>query len=196
MTRRLPIGIQSFRRLRETNSYYVDKTPFIRDLIDKGDYWFLSRPRRFGKSLLLDTIRSLFEGHESLFQGLDIHRSWDWSAAPHPVLRLSFGGKYNEPGDIERNVLAQLAATERNAGLPTSVHTSGPECLLDDEDRSRIRTGHGPANTTLFRRFAIGLIRQRGLEVAEAMRAMARKPRRVLDMLRMTGNTRPRTEAA
>ena len=65
-----------------------------------------------------------------------------------------------------------------------------------DEDRSRIRTGHGPANTTLFRRFAIGLIRQRGLEVAEAMRAMARKPRRVLDMLRMTGNTRPRTEAA
>ena len=65
-----------------------------------------------------------------------------------------------------------------------------------DEDRSRIRTGHGPANTTLFRRFAIGLIRQRGLEVAETMRAMARKPRRVLDMLRMTGNTRPRTAAA
>ena len=65
-----------------------------------------------------------------------------------------------------------------------------------DEDRSRIRTGHGPANTTLFRRFAIGLIKQRGMEVAETMRAVARKPRRALDLLRMTGNTRPRTAAA
>ena len=59
-----------------------------------------------------------------------------------------------------------------------------------DEDRRRIRTGHRPANTP-FRRCAIDLIRQRGLEVAEAMRAMARKLRRVLDMPRMTGNTRP-----
>lgn len=48
--RRLPIGIQSFRRLRETNSYYVDKTSLVRTLIDQGDHWFLSRPRRFGKS--------------------------------------------------------------------------------------------------------------------------------------------------
>ncbi len=51
---RLPIGIQSFARLRETNSYYVDKTPLIRDLVERGDHWFLSRPRRFGKSLLVD----------------------------------------------------------------------------------------------------------------------------------------------
>ena len=61
---------------------------------------------------------------------------------------------------------------------------------------SVVRTGHGPANTTLFRRFAIGLIKQRGMEVAETMRAVARKPRRALDLLRMTGNTRPRTAAA
>ena len=72
MNRRLPIGIQSFRRLRETDSYYVDKTPLIRDLLDQSDYCFLSRPRRFGKSLLLDTLRSLFEGHEELFRGLDL----------------------------------------------------------------------------------------------------------------------------
>ena len=66
MTRqRLPIGIQNFRRLRETGSYYVDKTPLIRQLIEQGDHYFLSRPRRFGKSLLLDTLRSLFSCDES-----------------------------------------------------------------------------------------------------------------------------------
>ncbi len=78
--RRLPIGIQDFRRLRETGSYYVDKTPLIRDLVEQGDYYFLSRPRRFGKSLLLDTLGSLFACHEPLFRGLDIHPHWDWSA--------------------------------------------------------------------------------------------------------------------
>ncbi|MCY4196759.1 MAG: AAA family ATPase, partial [Rhodobacteraceae bacterium] len=63
MTRqRLPIGIQDFARLRKTDSYYVDKTPLIRDLIDRGDHWFLSRPRRFGKSLLVDTLKALFTG--------------------------------------------------------------------------------------------------------------------------------------
>ncbi len=127
---RLPIGIQSFRRLRETNSYYVDKTPFIRDLVDRGDYWFLSRPRRFGKSLLLDTIRALFEGHEPLFKGLHIHDHWDWTAEPHPVLRLSFDGKYNDPADIERNVLNQLAIIENEADLDIPrVANTGPERL-------------------------------------------------------------------
>ncbi|MCY4314994.1 MAG: AAA family ATPase, partial [Roseovarius sp.] len=63
MTRqRLPIGIQDFDRLRSTGSYYVDKTPLIRDLIERGDHWFLSRPRRFGKSLLISTLKALFEG--------------------------------------------------------------------------------------------------------------------------------------
>ena len=78
MTRhRLPIGIQNFRRLRETDSYYVDKTPLVRDLVDQGDHYFLSRPRRFGKSLLLDTLGSLFACQEPLFRGLDIHPQWD-----------------------------------------------------------------------------------------------------------------------
>ena len=61
-----------------------------------------------------------------------------------------------------------------------------------DEDRSRIRTGHGPSNVTLLRRFAIGIVRQYGENVAETMRGMARKPRRVLDVLKLTANTRPR----
>ncbi len=61
-----------------------------------------------------------------------------------------------------------------------------------DEDRSRIRTGHGPANATLLRRFAIGLIKQSSENVAETTRRLARKPRRILDMLKLTANTRPR----
>ncbi|MCY4051425.1 MAG: AAA family ATPase, partial [Gammaproteobacteria bacterium] len=52
----LPIGIQTFRRLREKGCYYVDKTPLIRQMIEEGDFYFLSRPRRFGKSLLVSTL--------------------------------------------------------------------------------------------------------------------------------------------
>ena len=59
MSGRLPIGIQDFRTMREQDFYYVDKTPLVRQLVDDGRFYFLSRPRRFGKSLLLDTLRSL-----------------------------------------------------------------------------------------------------------------------------------------
>ncbi len=138
---RLPIGIQYFRAIRERNYYYVDKTALIRKLVDQGEHYFLSRPRRFGKSLLLDTIKSLFEGREELFQGLDIHQHWDWSVN-HPVMRLSFDGKYNEPGDIERSVLRQLSIIERNAGLdPGSDLDAGPERLQDLLDRLHHGTG-------------------------------------------------------
>ena len=77
--RKLPIGIQTFRTIREEGHYYVDKTPFIRRLVDEGTHYFLSRPRRFGKSLLLDTVKELFEGSEPLFRGLAVHDDWDWS---------------------------------------------------------------------------------------------------------------------
>lgn len=97
MTRaRLPIGIRSFRELRERNCYYVDKTGYIRRLLDRGERYFLARPRQFGKSLLLDTMKELFEGNEPLFKSLHIHEHWDWSVR-HPVLRLSFAD-----GTIER----------------------------------------------------------------------------------------------
>ena len=129
MTRRLPIGIQDFRTIREQDFYYVDKTPLVRKLVDEGRFYFLSRPRRFGKSLLLDTLGSLFEGHEELFRGLDIHGHWDWSAT-HPVVRLSFDGKYNDPGDLERSILNQLALIEHAAGIdPVQGMGTGPERL-------------------------------------------------------------------
>ena len=129
--RRLPIGIQSFRRLRETGSYYVDKTPLIGELIERGDHYFLSRPRRFGKSLLLDTLHELFAGNEPLFQGLHIHDRWDWERA-HPVVRLSFAGNYNEPGGLERSIGKQLEIIERDAGIKRAPVSEGaPERFMD-----------------------------------------------------------------
>ena len=78
--RRLPLGIQTFRELRELDCYYVDKTAYVERLLDEGKYYFLSRPQRFGKSLFLDTLGELFEGSEELFAGLYIHERWTWSA--------------------------------------------------------------------------------------------------------------------
>ena len=66
----LPIGIQSFEKIRREGYVYVDKTPFILDLVQRGSYYFLSRPRRFGKSLLLDTIDYAFSGKKEYFLDL------------------------------------------------------------------------------------------------------------------------------
>ncbi len=125
--RRLPIGLQTFRTLREADYYYVDKTAYMGRLVDEGTHYFLSRPRRFGKSLLLDTLKELFESSETLFAGLDIHRRWDWSVR-HPVVRLDFsGGDYQDPDGLRRNVMAQLNSIERQAQVTTD--DTGPERL-------------------------------------------------------------------
>ena len=124
--RLLPIGIQTFREIRERECYYVDKTAYIRRLLNEGKHYFLSRPRRFGKSLFLDTCKELFEGNEPLFVGLHIHDQWDWSVR-HPVLRLSFGkGNFKVPGYVETNLMAQLDAVERRTGV-ASDYPTGPE---------------------------------------------------------------------
>ena len=125
MTRRkLPIGIQTFRRLREDDCYYVDKTAFILRLTRAGTHYFLSRPRRFGKSLLLDTIKELFEGSEELFRGLHVHDHWEWSKR-RPVVRLDFdAGDYREPALLEASVMEQLAAIERRAGITPEYRTT------------------------------------------------------------------------
>ena len=122
--RRLPLGIQTFRELRELECYYVDKTTYVKRMLDKGKYYFLSRPRRFGKSLFLDTLGELFEGSEELFAGLYIHERWTWSAR-HPVVRLSFGGRhFAAPGDLDANLAAQLDDIEVEAGLNPRYETA------------------------------------------------------------------------
>ena len=120
-----PIGVQTFRKVREQDCYYVDKTATIRSLVDDGTHYFLSRPRRFGKSLLLDTMRELFEGNRALFEGLAVHDRWDWSVR-HPVLRLDFGsGSYRQAGGLHEDVMAQLDDAAEAAGVE-SRYDSAP----------------------------------------------------------------------
>ena len=137
MTRRkLPIGMQTFRKIREGRCYYVDKTAYIGQLLDKGEHYFLSRPRRFGKSLFLDTCKELFEGNEPLFEGLAIHDRWDWSVR-HPVLRLSFGsGHFREPGYLHEEVMDQLRILEEESEV-VAHHDAAPARF-----RHLIRTLH------------------------------------------------------
>lgn len=87
--RKYPIGLQDFGSLRKEGFLYVDKTQLIYNLIDSGKYYFLSRPRRFGKSLLLSTIKEIFTGRKELFEGLWIHDRWNWEHK-HPVIHLRF----------------------------------------------------------------------------------------------------------
>ena len=83
-------------------------------MVEEGKHYFLSRPRRFGKSLFLDTLKELFEGNEPLFEGLAIHDHWDWSVR-HPVVRLDFGsGRFVDPDGLREDVAAQLDAIERS----------------------------------------------------------------------------------
>ena len=113
----LPIGIQTFRNLRKEGCHYVDKTGHLRDLIKSGSRYFLSRPRRFGKSLLVSTLKSLFACERDLFEGLAIEPHWNWSE-PHPVVHLSFGGgSFDDPGELRDSVLDQLEAHARRSGV-------------------------------------------------------------------------------
>jgi hypothetical protein len=115
----LPTGIQTLSEIIQDGHYYVDKTGFAQRMIARGKYYFLSRPRRFGKSLFLDTLKEIFEGNQALFAGLKIHDTWDWSRR-FPVLRISFGGSVLKDGmALEATLHKQLAQYERQFALST-----------------------------------------------------------------------------
>ena len=113
----LPVGIQSLGEIRRMGCYYVDKTAHVLRLAREGKYHFLSRPRRFGKSLLIDTLKELFEGNGELFRGLAIHGEWDW-AVKNPVMRISFGsGNFLDPSWLAESVAMQLDVIGENTGI-------------------------------------------------------------------------------
>ena len=115
--RKLPIGIQTFREIIEEGYYYVDKTGTAVDLIDQGKYYFLSRPRRFGKSLLLDTLKDLFEGHQALFTGLAAETRWDWTKK-YPVIRVSFSdGVLQSRAELDQRIRDILRLNREALGL-------------------------------------------------------------------------------
>ena len=108
MTKKLPIGIKNFEALITGNYLYVDKTRYIHKMASEGMFYFLSRPRRFGKSLLVSTLQALFEGKKNLFKGLWIEQAdWDW--APHPVLKIDFSEiSFNTPEIFKQSLIETL----------------------------------------------------------------------------------------
>lgn len=113
----LPLGAQDFKSFKEYDYIYVDKTEHIYRLATEGRYYFLSRPRRFGKSLLISTMKELFQGNQKLFEDLWIEDKWDWSKK-HPVIHISFAkADYQGVGlekaiDIELNKCAEIYGLE------------------------------------------------------------------------------------
>ncbi|MDR0547189.1 MAG: ATP-binding protein [Dysgonamonadaceae bacterium] len=104
----LPIGIQSFEDLRSNNYLYVDKTEYIYNLVTTGKPYFLSRPRRFGKSLLISTFDCLFSGRKELFEGLYMYDKWDWTKT-NPVIRFDFGSQnYQNAERLEEDLIAKV----------------------------------------------------------------------------------------
>jgi hypothetical protein len=116
--RKLPIGIQTFAKLHEQDCYYVDKTDIAMQLIDSGSYYFLNRPRRFGKSLFLDTLRELFAGNQALFKGLAAETTWDWFKK-FPVTRISFdNGVLRDRAELNESIRETLRVNRQLLGLP------------------------------------------------------------------------------
>jgi hypothetical protein len=118
--KKLPIGIQTFREIREENCYYVDKSGMAVDLVRTGKAYFLSRPRRFGKSLFLDTLKELFEGNQSLFVGLAAENQWDWGKK-FPVIRVNFSdGVLRSRAALDQRIQGILRVNRELLGLPRS----------------------------------------------------------------------------
>lgn len=115
-----PIGIQNFEKIRKEGYTYVDKTALIHRLATTGTYYFLSRPRRFGKSLLVSTMEAYFKGKKELFEGLAMEQlEQDWTE--YPVLHLDLNGKeYDSPQALTKNINYYLSLWDKELATDTS----------------------------------------------------------------------------
>ena len=126
---RLPLGIQSFAEVRKWQCAYVDKTPLALKLIKDGKFYFLSRPRRFGKSLFLDTLRYLFEGERELFLGLYAEHNWQWSVK-YPVIKLDMSGGSDSVGALRSVLEGKLRRAAKRLDIDLS-NASEPAKLFE-----------------------------------------------------------------
>ncbi len=115
--RRLPLGYSSLEKIVKNNCIYVDKTKYLLEIVRGGTYYFLSRPRRFGKTLTLDTLKCIFEGRKELFKGLYIYDRWNWEER-YPVLKIDFSQiTAPEKSRIELNLRNYLFDEEKRLEL-------------------------------------------------------------------------------
>ena len=121
----LPLGLQSFAKIRNGGFAYVDKTPLALDLANAAGIYFLSRPRRFGKSLFLDTLRNLFEGKSDLFRGLYAENNWQWSVK-YPVIKLDISSNFNNLAALDIKLLNAL----ENSAIELGVDLRGQDAPM------------------------------------------------------------------
>lgn len=132
--KKLPIGIQTFSKLRDSseNYVYVDKTEVMFRLVNSGGYYFLSRPRRFGKSVLLSTLGDLFSANKQLFKGLYIEDKWDWETS-HPVIKISFGGGlYDTVENFDRQLSRIMLDNQERLSVECDFSESDASTCLHD----------------------------------------------------------------
>jgi len=128
--KKLPIGIQTFSQIIENEYLYVDKTGIAYDLIESGKYYFLSRPRRFGKSLFVDTLQSLFQGEKELFEGLFIFDKWDWERK-YPVIKISFGGVAMNVEVLRKSIMLILEDNRERLGVKCNAGLDTGNCFSE-----------------------------------------------------------------
>lgn len=167
--RRYPVGIQTFKDIREGGFVYVDKTRYVYELAHRaGKAYFLSRPRRFGKSLLLSTMQAYFEGRRELFEGLEIAElETNWEA--HPVIRLDLSTvKTTDPGQLidlldfallqpegtwGRNPEAKTPGSRLMGLIKSAYEQTGRQAvvLVDEYDAPLLNVAHDPEKLQVFR---------------------------------------------
>lgn len=118
-----PIGLSTIEKISLGNFYYVDKTAFIETLTKEGQYYFLARPRRFGKSLLLDTLKQAFLGNRAAFTGLYLEHHWDWENQ-YPVIHLSFASNQleNNASTFKEKIASLLEQEALTHGISLRGH--------------------------------------------------------------------------
>ncbi|MBP5682346.1 MAG: AAA family ATPase [Bacteroidales bacterium] len=143
---RFPLGIQSFEKLRKCNAAYIDKTDYIFRLVHSSTTsYFLARPRRFGKSLLCNTLRAYFEGKKELFEGLKISQ-WEQEWTTYPILYLDFvSGDYTKKGTLENTLIDALATFEKANGIIADENKSIAKRFEADLKAVYEKTGKGTA---------------------------------------------------
>ena len=127
--KKLPIGISTLRKIVEGNYLYIDKTEIALDLIENGGgYFFLSRPRRFGKSLFLDTLRTIFDGDKEVFKNLYIYDKYDF--IKHPIIRISFNsGDFSSKEAFHKRVYAILDDNQEDLDIQCPKEFTSSDCF-------------------------------------------------------------------
>ncbi|MGB4267600.1 MAG: ATP-binding protein [Spirochaetota bacterium] len=131
MKKKLPIGISTFSKIIKENYVYVDKTQYIVELVESGVYYFLSRPRRFGKSLFVDTLKEAFEGNKELFKGLYIYDRWDWDTR-YPVIQINFAeGVLRSRQELDKRIMNILRVNQERLGVECKYEDDITSCFID-----------------------------------------------------------------